>query len=306
GYYDLIVAREQLGVQEKALESKKQLVTETRRRVEVGDLPPLDSEQAETQLQNTLTALAAAREELGGRENALKALLTDDFRQWADTTLEPADTLVAVPVSLNRSQSFHEALTSRPDLAEARLAVEKAAVMVQFRYNQLMPNVDLVASYGNQSVQSGISAAVDDAYHFRGPDYTYGLVVSLPLGNLSARSQYRATKSAREMARLQLKKAEQGVFLQVADWVNRVESRFSQVASTRKARVYAEGALAAEEKKWQNGLSTPFFVLQAQEILTAARSAEIVSLAEYNKALAQLAFAEGSLLQKHRVAVQAR
>ena len=242
-YYDLIVARQQVRVEEQSLELNQQLVTETHRRVDVGDLPPLDAEQAETQLQNTLTALAAAREALGNRANALKGLLTDDFRQWAETELEPTDTLVAVPVSVDRSYSFQQALASRPDLAEARLAIERTAVSVQFRYNQLFPSLDLVGSYGDSSVESGLSRAVGDTYMFREPDYAYGAVVSFPLANTSARNQYAASKTARQLAELQLKKAEQGVFLQVADWVNRVQSRFTQVASTRKARSYAESAL---------------------------------------------------------------
>src|ERR1051325_1962586 len=92
-YYDLAAAREQVRVQEKALELKKQFVAETRRRVEVGDLPPLDSDQAETQLENTLTALSAARELLSTRENELKALITDDFMEWADIAPLPSDSL---------------------------------------------------------------------------------------------------------------------------------------------------------------------------------------------------------------------
>src|SRR5882762_4534613 len=118
-YYNLSAAREQVRVEEKALELKQQLVAETRRRVEVGDLPPLDSEQAETQLQNTLTALTAVREAFAERQNALRILLTDDFMAWADTDLRPADDLSAVEMKVNRSESFAGALKNRPDLIEA-------------------------------------------------------------------------------------------------------------------------------------------------------------------------------------------
>jgi outer membrane protein TolC len=105
---------------------------------------------------------------------------------------------------------------------------------------------------------------------------------------------------------LELKKAEQGVLLQVADFVNRIDMRFSQIGSTRKARTYAEAALTAEEKKLQNGLSTSFIVLQLQEILTAARTAEVEALADYNRALAQLAFAQGTTLERHRMKMEGR
>ena len=94
--------------------------------------------------------------------------------------------------------------------------------------------------------------------------------------------------------------------MQIADHVKRLQSRFSQVGSTRKARSFAEAALAAEQKKLQNRLSTSFFVLQLQETLTAARTAELQALAEYNRTLAQLAFAEGNTLERHHLALEGK
>jgi outer membrane protein TolC len=305
-YYDLAAARQQARVQEKSLELKQQLVTETRRRVEVGDLPPLDMEQAETQLQNALTAVAQARGACVDRQNALKILVTDDFKGWVEVELEPADALLAFQPDLSLAESFACALKGRPDLAEARLLVEKRAVSVQFRQNQLFPNLDFVGRYGGQGVQPALSSAISDVGHFRYPEYFYGVVMSFPLGNLSERNNYRASKAAKQMAELQLKQAEQEILRQVADCSNQVEARFPQVGSTRKARSYAEAALAAEQKKLANGLSTTFVVLQLQEILTSARTAEAQALTEYNKALAQLQFAEGRTLDQHRLALDAR
>jgi HAE1 family hydrophobic/amphiphilic exporter-1 len=140
----------------------------------------------------------------------------------------------------------------------------------------------------------------------RHKQYYYGAVVSFPLGNVAARNDYKSVKAARQVAALQLKKAEQEVLLQVADYVNRVQSRYAQLDSTRQARIYAEAALAAEQKKLANGLSTSFIVLELQEILTAARNVEIQALADYNKMLAQLAFAEGSTLEKHHLVIEVK
>lgn len=305
-YYDLSAAREQVRVQEKALELRKQFVTETRRRVEVGDLPPLDSDQAETQLENTLTALSVAREALATRQNAFKALITDSFMEWADLDPMPSDPLSTVKEEINRSESFRRALLGRPDLIQARLAVERSDVSVRFRKNQLFPSLDLLGRYGSYNVEEHASSAISETARFNDPDYSYGVVLSFPLSNVKERNDYRASKANRWISELQLRKAEQEVLLQVADFVNRVKLRFDQIGSTRKARTYAEVALAAEEKKLQNGLSTTFVVLQLQETLTTARTAEVAALVDYNRALAQLAFAEGSTLEKHRMKVEPR
>jgi hypothetical protein len=47
-------------------------------------------------------------------------------------------------------------------------------------------------------------------------------------------------------------------------------------------------------------------VLQLQQKLTDAQTAEIRALADYNKALAQLALSEGSTLEKNRLAVDVK
>jgi len=301
GFHDLLAGRERIRVEEKALELRQQLVAETRRRVEVGDLPPLDNEQAETQLQNTLTALTAARAAFVDRENTLKSLFTDNFKEWAEVDLQPAGVLLAIKAGLNRQESFQSAMKNRPDLAEARLAVEKSAVTVEFRKNQLFPSLDFIGRYGGLGSQTELGTSMSDALHFEHPNYYYGVVVSFPLSNVAERNSYRASRAAKQIAELQLKKAEQAILVEVAGYINQAESRYAQVGSTRQARTYAEAALAAEEKKLQNGLSTTFMVLQLQETLTAARTAEVQALVDYNKALAQLAFAEGNTMDRHHL-----
>jgi outer membrane protein len=285
---------------------RQQLLSETRRRVEVGDLPPLDAEQAETQLENTLTALTAARELYVSQENTLKSLITDDFKSLVDVELLPTDSLLVVEQDVNRSESFLRAMSLRPDLIQARLAVEKGDVEVRFRKNQLFPNLDLIGAYGGLGVGDQPGSSINNALSFGNQEYSYGVVLSFPLSNLSERNYYRASKAARRIAQLQLQRAEQDILLQIADFVNRAQSRFTQVTSTRKARTYAEAALAAEIKKLQNGLSTAFFVLQLQEVLTAARTAEVQALADYNKIIAQLAFAEGDILEKHHLSLEVK
>lgn len=305
-YDDLLAAREAVRVQEKTLELREQLLKETRRRVEVGDLPPLDAEQAETQLENTLTALTAARELYVAQQNGLKSLLTDDFKSLVDVELVPTDPLLAVEQDVNRSESFLRAMSLRPDLIQARLAVEKGDVEVRFRKNQLFPNLDLIGTYGGLGVGDQVGSSINNALSFGNQEYSYGVVLSFPLSNITERNAYRASKAARRIAQLQLQRAEQDVLVQIANFVNQAQSRFSQVTSTRKARVYAEAALAAEVKKLQNGLSTAFFVLQLQEILTAARTAEVQALADYNKIVAQLSFAEGDILEKHHLSLEVK
>ena len=64
-----------------------------------------------------------------------------------------------------------------------------------------------------------------------------------------------------------------------------------------------EAALDAEQKKYAVGKSTTFTVLQLQNNLTSARSAEIRALANYQEALTNLAQQEGTTLERRNVDV---
>ena len=78
------------------------------------------------------------------------------------------------------------------------------------------------------------------------------------------------------------------------------------IEATKEARSYAEAALDAEQKKLESGKSTNYQVLQLQRDLTSAQTDEINALANYNKALAQLAHDEGSTLERLKVNLEIR
>jgi len=114
------------------------------------------------------------------------------------------------------------------------------------------------------------------------------------------------SKAEREQSALRLRQLEQDILLQIDDAVKVIETNFERVGTTRQAREFAEIALHAEQTRMDNGKGSSFFVLQLQRDLTSARSEEIRALADYNKALAQLALREGSTLERHRVDVQVK
>ena len=305
-YYDLIWARDQVKVEQKALELVQQLLRDTRRRVEVGDLPPLDEKQAESQVEATQSALLGAEQAMFEYQNQLKSVVSDDYRAWSEVELEPSESLTRSAMPVDRDASWEAALRKRPDLLEFRLELEKKNVAVRYQYNQLFPSLDLVGCYGARARVETAGGMLEDIGDTRSPSFSYGVVLSIPLSNRSARNSYKASQAAKQQAELQLKKLEQGILVQIDLAAKLVLSHFRRVNSTHQARVFAEAALAAEQTKLRNGASTSFVVLQLQRNLTDAHSAEIRALADYNKALVQLAFNDGTLLDKANLDVEVR
>ena len=88
--------------------------------------------------------------------------------------------------------------------------------------------------------------------------------------------------------------------------IKAAQAAYERVDATHEARLFAEAALDAEQKKLENGKSTSFIVLQLQTSLTTARSNEIRALADYNETLTTLAQVEGSTLQRRRIDIAAK
>ena len=64
-----------------------------------------------------------------------------------------------------------------------------------------------------------------------------------------------------------------------------VQTNQKRVEATRASRTLAERRLEAEEKKFQAGMSTSFFVFQAQRDLSQARANELRAITDYNRSI---------------------
>jgi len=305
-YYNLIAARENVKVQEKALQLAEQLLAENKKKVEVGALAQLDEKQAESQVASSRADLLTAQNTLGTRQRVLKNLLSDDYSEWSNVLIDPAEPLTAVPQMLNLQASWQNGLTMRPDLEQARLNADQLGITLKFQRNQLFPQLDLTGTFGrngNSGVYSEVFGQIRDA---EGPFYSVGAEFRIPLGNQAARNNYKITKAQRAQALLRLKQLEQTIMVGIEDAVGTAIGNYERVKATREASSYADEALKAEQKKLENGKSTNFEVLQLQKNLTAARSAEIQALADYNNALAALAASEGTTLQRLNLSLEVK
>jgi len=303
-YYELDYAFENVRVQEDAVRLADQLVAENRRKVQAGTLTDLDVAQSLSQLASSQASLLAAQQLVIQDENNLKALVTDKYRDIYDIQLVPSEKLLALPEMFDLEQSWQTALSKRPDLAQAKVAVERLDVNRRFQKNQLYPELDLTGSYG----RTGMAGNLGDAYHqILGndfPNYSYGAVLTVPLGNRAALNNYKAAKASTEQAQAVYQAVEQSILIQIQNTVEKAKSDFAQTKATHDALFYADQALQAEEKKLQVGTSTSFIVLQLQSNLTAARSADIRAVANYNEDLSQLSQFEGTILEKHHLTVK--
>jgi outer membrane protein TolC len=301
-YYELIYSRENVTVQLKAVELAERLVSENRKRLEVGALAPLDLQSAEAQAASTRAAVIQARTQLGTQERLLKALITDKYREeWANVVLEPSGKLTAEPPVVDLQDSWSKGLTLRPEIEQAKLDIERQGIELKYTKNQLLPELDVFGSYGYNGSGAEFSDALYDLQSMDRPVYSYGGRLNIPLGNTRARNSHKANKANLQQLLLSLKQLEQQTMTLIDNDIGTIRANYERVQATRAAREFQEKALDAEQKKLENGKSTTYTVLQVQRDLTDARAQEILALDEYNKSLANLSLHEGSTLQRLKV-----
>src|ERR1043166_747971 len=174
-YYDLLLAREGVKVQEEALKLAQELLTASRERIKLGAMAPLDEKQAEAQVSAQRSLLLSAANSVSLQENVLKGLLSDQFVEWQDVKIQPAGDLVAVPQPVQRNESWKRGLAMRPDLLQSIQDVERLGYIVKYNRNQLLPQLDVIGSYGHDASDKEFSGAFGQIRHGSSPFYSYGL-----------------------------------------------------------------------------------------------------------------------------------
>lgn len=305
-YYDLYYAREKVKVDEASLALAEQVLSDTKKRSEAGEQAQLQVESALAEVESARADLLDSQQGLSERQNKLRNLLSDAASTWIDVPIVPRETLVADPVYADRETSWRYAMENRPEIIQSRLELEKQDIHIKYRRNQLYPTLDAVGSYGRRSAETAFGDAVGDVADNLHPSYSFGAILSFPLGNRTAKSDYRIAKTKRSMLELEHRKLEQTILLEVDDAVHEMDSALKQVAATTQARIYAEKAMAAEQKKLRMGLNTSQLVLVSQERLVSTRTKELRALADYKKAQSRLALAEGRTLERHHILLESR
>jgi outer membrane protein TolC len=137
----------------------------------------------------------------------------------------------------------------------------------------------------------------DNATDSSGEGWRVSLVYSVPLKNRQARANYAISRLTREQREIELQNTELAIRVEVRTAARNVESGVKRVEAARANSVLQRKTLEAEQKKFENGLSTSFEVLQIQTDLANAQLAEIRAILDYTKSLAALEAAKGTLLE---------
>jgi outer membrane protein TolC len=318
-YYDLMYAIGNLNVQRQSLDLARQSLKDNRARVEIGTMAPLDIVQAEAEVATREEAVILAEAAIDRQQDTVRVLVynpsSPDF--WT-ARIEPIEQVSFLPMQVDVDSAVRNALSQRTDLAVARKNLESTDVNIRYFDNQSKPDLNASINYGAQAIggvairrapgdgliPGDIISQVERSYWstlgtvFSGdfPGWTFSLDMAYPIGRSNneaslARARLQKTQGERSLAVLELQ-----IATQVRDAARNVQTNAKRVDATRASRALAEKRLEAEEKKYQAGMTSSFFVLQAQRDLNVARNSELLALVEYAKSVVNYAAVQESPL----------
>jgi outer membrane protein TolC len=295
-YWDVVFAQRNLENSKIALELAQKQLKENRIRVEVGTLAPIEVTSAEAAVaQQEQNIISAEAQLLNAKDTLIRTLFPNAERP---ASLETADTPTLSHITLQEDDAVKMALARRVELKSARLDLESKRVLENAATNRLMPQLDAFATYsGLADNYSGVGPVNGDLFNSRSPGYTVGLNFSYPLLNKAARGSMALARASRRSSELTLRDQELGITLEVRTAMRNVEAAEKGTKAAEKTRYFREKDLEAEQKKFENGMSTNFLVLSKQNDLSSSRSAEVQAQITYAKAVTALEKAVGNLME---------
>lgn len=322
-YWGYVQASAELEVTRRSVQLAQELVRDAETKVAVGLLAPVAVKEAR--------ADAAAREERRlVAENALvlakrtlqHAVMLGAAAGGPPQMVTPVEEHVVTELPLDHRQSLTAAVTNRPEVRSASIALVTSRLEEKRASNLRLPSLALVARYGLAGLSGDARAAVDadgnpivsgfagdygdGLSDMLGRDYTdvaVGLELEVPLGNSDAEAkQAKAEIDVRRAAR-ELEQTVSDVALDVEKALADVGSAYQRVAASKLARELAEENLRNQRRRFELGAVTTKDVLDFQEKLAEAMATEVRAITDHANAVAHLRLAEGTLLASFAIEV---
>ena len=320
-YYTLLADKDQVRVAEAAIKYAQQLVDDDKKEVDVGLLAPLDVVQAQSQLANSQQNLIVAQTTYLQQQEVLKTMLSKNVDpQLAAVPIDSTDALPEprpddVPAL---EEALKEAVQNRPEIEQNQLNLRNQEYTIQANRNGMLPTLDAFATYapsglsgikvlrdqhGNVigTIPGGLGDSLSNVFSNNYPNYSLGFTFSVPLRNRAQEANAAQALVEQHMMETSLQRQKNQVAQDVRNAEIAVTQAKAQITAAVQARIYAQQALDAEEKKFKAGTSTTLNVILEQQNLVTAEGNEAKSRATYASALVQFQQATATILDAHRI-----
>ena len=323
-YWDYVYAVQAVEVAQKSLELANKLVQDNQTRVEVGTMAPIDVVQAQSEQATRRQTLVTAQATKQTTELALKRLIVSGTQDsnWS-ARLDPTDRPDFRTEPIDVEAAVRRALGERTDLEIAKKSIDTNDVTLRYLQDQMKPQADLQATYGlsgiggpyqqrdtsvigsnvTTTVPGGIADAFSSLLRNQYPRWTVAMNISYPLGLSSQQASVARARVQLNQVQAQMKQIELQVATDVTNAALTAQSTAEAVQASQAARELSQKKLEAEQSKFEVGMSTNYFVVQAQRDLADAQNSELRQILNYRKSLVELERLQQTTLQNLNITV---
>jgi outer membrane protein TolC len=304
-YWELVFTRENLKVTRATLRAAEELLASNRAKVKAGVLADVEALQAQAEVARRIEQVLLAQKAVQDKEDKLRQLLSkSEWELTQRTPLVPLDSPVKElqPTPLEENITF--AFQHRPEVLQAKKNIDTSKVNTRFAKNQLLPDLSFQGEFGLSGLGKNPGNSWDrlgstDFYNMGG-----GLVLTFPIGNRSAQSQYQRRVLETRQSQTSLLRIRQQVILDVKEAIRGVQTNHKRIRTNQAARKLSEKQEKAEQERFKLGLSTTRLVLEFQRDLRLAQGRELRAILDYNQSLSRLRLVTASTLDHYNIEIQ--
>jgi outer membrane protein TolC len=289
-YYDVLLAVQQITVQEASVELLGRELTDTTRRYDAGTVPRFNVLRAEVELANARPKLIRARNSYRIAKNNLVNQLGFSVPRETleDIPLKLAGKLVAEPYKIELPRAIALALEQRTELGSLRKTQALRGEDIINAKSTYKPSIQAFGGYDVHN--SALSQDLSNEKHgwIAGVQLTWSLFD----GRRTEGKVMEAT-ALHERAGVELDDAGRRIELEVRTAYSNFIEAEEVLKSQEKVVEEGEEALRLARARNEAGTGTQLDVLSAQTALTEARTTQIQALHDYAVARARLERAIG-------------
>jgi HAE1 family hydrophobic/amphiphilic exporter-1 len=319
-YWSVVQARGALDVQQKSMKLAEASYARDKRSLELGALPPLDIYRSQSEVAARKVEVIQAAFALTQAEEALRLTIGADrdpqFHSMALDLTEKPETTGELE-TIDTDTALAKALSQRPELDAIKDQLANDATSVRLAHNELEPNLSLQGFYqssglgGNQYnlitgamvAQGGFGSSMGQLFGFGYPGYGATLSLSLPVRNRGAQATLGNALVSRSRDLRSGGQVQEQIAREVHDAVHQLEEARDALAAGAASFDLAQKTLASEQRKFELGAETNFFVLDAQTRLAQAELILLQTQVNYRIALAAVGHSTGDLLGPYHVQI---
>jgi len=332
-YWDLVFAADDIKVKQRSMDLAQKTLSDNQIQVRIGTLAPIDVVQAESEVANRrVQFITSSYTEVQTQDQVKKLITSQGDPGLVLAKLIPSQVVPKPQPSdvLPVEAAIKVALENRPEMKQLQLDLQNRKIDLQYTKNQLLPTVDLIASYsqngvgGKETVRAGFgptapiiaqyNGGITDAFgqllgcafpiHCDYTGYSVGFSVQIPLRNRAAQGANARAMTDERIAEQRITSQAQQIALEVRNALTQVEMNRARIEAATTARELSERRLEAEQKKFDLGASTIRFVLEEQRNVAQAQTDELQAVVNYTKSLVDMDRAMGMTLKKNSIEIE--